>query len=398
MLYFLSDKKSCTACSACMNICPTNCISMVRDAEGFEYPVPDDRCVGCRECERVCPIENNRTESKVGITQFAVAAVTNDEKLWHESTSGGAFTEICLSFGDSETIVFGATFDGLAVVHDHVTGVSNVHMFRKSKYIQSSLSTSFGKVKEFLDAGRRVVFSGTPCQVAGLYAFLGKQYDNLLCIDLICHGVGSPKFFLSVIEFYEKKYGSKIVGYSFRHKKAKLGNLQTYLSRHRLENNRIYYVEKDVYNEFFLTQLCLRPSCGSNCKFRTSNRLSDITIADFKNKSGVFPKLRDHRNYSTIVVNSSKGLAVFNGMRDRMTMLDCDLDDIKRHNPLFYRQTTDNQLRDEFFNDYSNGLEMDLLIKKYLPPQREFGRKQCYKNFIPYRLKMWYRNLRSYLG
>lgn len=393
-MYFLKDKKDCTACTACMNVCPVDCISMIQDEEGFEYPVADERCIHCKKCERVCPIKNNKIESKIEINQYAAAAVTHNKKLWEASTSGGAFTEICNAFGDNETVVFGAKFNSLKVVHDYVVGVDNIHVFRKSKYVQSSLSCNFNKAKEFLETGNRVIFSGTPCQIAGLKSFLNKEYDNLLCIDLICHGVGSPKVFQSVIELYEEKYGRKIVEYSFRNRRIKLGNVKIYVSKHRLDNNKTYYVEKDIYNQFFLSQLCLRPSCGSNCKFRSPNRLGDITIADFKNKNGVFPKLKDYKNYSTIVVNSEKGDTVFNELQNKMNILSCEIEDIKKYNPLFYKYTNDNPRRDEFFKDYSNGLKIGLLINKYSSNQKP-SNKQLIKDLIPYRFKVWYRNLHN---
>lgn len=394
MLYFLNDKKDCTACTACMNVCPIACVSMIQDEEGFEYPVADDSCIHCKKCEQVCPIKNNKTESKIEINQYAAAAVTQNKKLWEASTSGGAFTEICNAFGDNETVIFGAKFDGLKVVHDYVVGVDNTYVFRKSKYVQSSLSSNFNKAKELLEIGNRVIFSGTPCQIAGLKSFLNKEYDNLLCIDLICHGVGSPKVFLDTIQYTAAKYGAEVREYSFRNKSFKLGNLKDNLSVYKLNNGKSKFIERDEYSQLFYSQLCLRPSCGSNCKFRSSNRLGDITIADFKNKSGIFPKLKDYKNYSTIIVNSEKGDIVFNELHNKMSILSCEIEDIKKYNPLFYKHTKDNPRRDEFFEDYLNGLEIDLLINKYSSNQKQRN-KQLIKDLIPYRFKVWYRNLHN---
>ncbi len=202
MLYFLDAKKDCTGCSACKNICPVNCISMIEDEEGFNYPVADDRCISCAKCELICPIKNKKNISDMEIKQYAAAAITKNPEVWAASSSGGAFTEICNAYGDSETIIFGARVDGLKVIHDHVVGVENIGMFRKSKYVQSSVTHHFTKAKEFLELDKRVIFTGTPCQIAGLRAYLNKEYVNLLCVDLICHGVGSPKVFQSSIEYY----------------------------------------------------------------------------------------------------------------------------------------------------------------------------------------------------
>jgi coenzyme F420-reducing hydrogenase beta subunit len=393
VLYFLKEKKDCTGCTACMSICPVNCISMKQDEEGFCYPFADDSCIQCRKCEHICPIASGRTEAKIEI-QYASAAVTKNKEIWKSSASGGAFSEICYSFGDNETVVFGARFDNLKVVHSYVIGVNNIGVFRKSKYVQSDLGNSLCKAEEFLKAGKKVIFSGTPCQIAGLKSYLGKDYENLFCVDLVCHGVGSPKVFDETLQYYRRKYGMNIETYSFRNKKIKVGNVKIHVSGHGLENRKTYYVERDVYNDFFLNQLCLRPSCANNCKFRSSNRLGDITIADFKNKEGVFPRLMDYKNYSTVVVNSKKGDLIFNILQNRMKVLPCELDDIKRYNPLFYRHTKDNPQRKDFFKDYTSGVKMEELINKYIPKQRT-SKIAAFKDFIPYIIKLWYRSIKK---
>ena len=377
-----------------MNICPVNCISMKQDEEGFYYPFADDNCIECHSCEDICPIASGRTESRIEIDQYAAAAITKNNEIWKTSSSGGAFSEICNSFGDDETAVFGARFDNLKVVHSFVIGVNNINVFRKSKYVQSDLGNSLCEAEEFLKAGKKVIFSGTPCQIAGLKSYLGKDYEKLLCIDLICHGVGSPQVFSDTLQYYGRKYGINIETYSFRNRKITVGNVKIHISGHGLENKKTNYVERDVYNDLFLHQLCLRPSCASNCKFRCSNRLGDITIADFKNKELVFPRLMDYRNYSTIVVNSKKGDLVFNILKNYMKVLPCKLDDIKRYNPLFYKHTDDNPLRNDFFKDYTNGVKMEELVDKYIA-KPNISKITILKEFIPYRIKAWYRNLRS---
>lgn len=387
MLYFIKYKKDCTGCAACLNVCPTNCITMIQDDEGFNYPVADDRCIHCKKCEKVCPIASGETQSTPEIKQYAAAAVANDIDVWKASTSGGAFTEICNAYGDQSTIIFGAAFNGLKVVHIYAVGIENIGILRKSKYVQSDIKNSFNKVRKFLEQGKKVVFSGTPCQVAGLRSYLNNEYENLFCIDLICHGVGSPKVFNEVMQYLSEKYGLEIKSYSFRNKKIIMGNLKEYISSYIFENNKGYSVERDEYNRLFFSQLCLRKSCGSNCRFRSSNRLGDITIADFKNKNKVFPELRDCKNYSTIIVNSYKGDFVYKKLGNRMTILPCDLQAIKTHNPLFYRHTEDNPLRNQFFEDFTKGVKIEELINKYIPNK---GIWEAVKDFIPYNFGLWY--------
>ncbi|EIF6174299.1 Coenzyme F420 hydrogenase/dehydrogenase, beta subunit C-terminal domain [Clostridium perfringens] len=385
ILDFIKEKKNCTGCSACLNICPVNCITMEYDEEGFLYPVYGENCIKCDKCKRVCPILNEKNEEKVKIKQIAMAAVTKSVETWKKSSSGGAFTEICNAYGDDNTIVFGATFDNLKVKHSYVIGVKNIDVFRKSKYIQSDLGNSFKKVYEFLKQDKKVIFSGTPCQISGLRSYLGKNYENLLCIDLICHGVGSQKVFDKIIKFDENKYGYKIKKYTFRYKKVFMGNFSEYSSEYIFEDNKSKVVNYDNYNKLFLSQLCLRNCCQDNCKFRTSNRLSDITIADFKNKIGVFPNLKDYKNYSTIVINSKKGLILLKDLKKSMDIIECDLDIIKKNNPLFYRYTNSNKDRDKFFYDFKNGVSMDILIDKYCKSEKI--KFPILRRLIPYKLK-----------
>ncbi|MGE4588695.1 MAG: Coenzyme F420 hydrogenase/dehydrogenase, beta subunit C-terminal domain [Acidaminococcaceae bacterium] len=386
MLNFIKEKKNCTGCAACYNICPIGCISMLEDEEGFLYPSADERCIHCNKCITVCPIFNNKIEKKLEIEQYGVAAISNDNSVWNASSSGGAFSEICNVFGDNDTVIFGAAFEELKVKHLWVTGVENIDIFRKSKYVQSDLSNNFKQAEDFLRQGRKVIFSGTPCQIAGLKSYLKQEYDNLLCIDLICHGVGSPKVFKASLSYMETRYNAKITKYTFRYKKVKFGNFREYMSQYVFDDYKEFLVDKDVYNQLFLAQLCLRPSCQSNCYFRTVNRISDITIADFKNKIKIFPRLNDFRNYSTIIVNSEKGDAVLKKLYTKMSILPCRLTDIIAYNPLFCKNTVDNKMRNLFFTDFIAGLEINFLIKKYLGRVKE-DKFVFLKSLIPYRFK-----------
>lgn len=387
MLDFINDKKNCTGCSACVNICPVNCISMKEDEKGFLYPSADDRCINCDKCRDVCPIYNNETEKKPNLQQHASAAVTKDINVWKKSTSGGAFTEICNIYGDEETIIYGATFENKKVIHTSAVGVKNIDIFRKSKYVQSDLKNTFNEAKKCLENGKRVIFSGTPCQIAGLRSYLSKDYRKLLCIDLICHGVGSPKVFSKYLDYLNEQYKSNLVNYTFRYKKVLFGNFENYLSKYEFSDGNSDFVFKDEYNEMFLSQLCLRDSCQSNCQFRNVNRMGDITIADFKAKRKIFPNLIDYRNYSTIVVNTKKGNEVYNDLNQKMDIYPCDIEDIKKYNPLFYRTTKGNAFRNDFFDDFENGMKMKNLISKYVS-RKDKSIKDHIKKVIPFKVKM----------
>lgn len=366
----------CTGCGACVSACPLQCIHFEYDDEGFLYPYVGNECMECGLCAEICPILSGKTERTSCFEQYAVAAVSHNRSTCCASTSGGAFTEICQAYGDHDTVIFGARFDGLRVAHAHVIGVENIAPFRKSKYVQSDIGMCLMEAKAFLDEGRRVIFSGTPCQIAGLKSFLGKDYDHLLCIDLICHGVGSPKVFQSALNHIEKRAGAKLVGYSFRNQIVRCGNHRDFISCYEFIDGRRIYNDRDIYQAFYLSQLCLRSSCGKNCRFRNPNRLSDLTIADYKEKYIVFPNLMDHRNYSTIIINNTRGDAVFRSLSGRMKILPCRMSDIEKFNPLFFHTTPDNPERERFFSLFREGVGYEDLASRFslsCLPQRKYG-------------------------
>lgn len=388
MLDFIIDKENCTGCTACFNACPVNCISMIDDEEGFKYPHSSEDCIECGKCKKVCPVLNKAEEKSLEYkNQHCVAAISKNNEVWLNSTSGGAFTEICNTYGDSETVIFGAKFNGLNIIHSYVVGVENLYEFRKSKYIQSDLGNSFSEVRRFLKENKKVIFSGTPCQIAGLKSYLNKEYLNLLCIDLICHGVGSQKVFNDCLADLSKTYCSEIIKYDFRYKDRKRNKHFDYTTQYHLKSGKKSILELDNYNKLFLSQLCIRPSCQERCIYRNKNRLSDITIADFKGKPRIFPLDKDSRNYSTIVINSKKGENVFENLHNRMKMLECEMKDIEKYNPLFFKHTQDNQDRDSFFKDYINGKSIDELVSKYTKKEKKTLLNKV-KRVMPYSVKL----------
>ena len=344
-------------CSACMAACPVNCITMQTDQEGFWYPHSSDACINCGKCERVCPV--SKTDDTANHDeQFAYACLSKDDAIWRRSASGGAFSEICIAWGDDKTIVVGAAWDGLRVHHVCVEGVINIAKLCKSKYVASYPENTFKEIKNYLKEGRKVIYCGVPCQVAGLNSYLSHSYDNLLTIDLICHGAGSPIVFDSAIHKMEKQFGESIEGYEFRAKRSCYE--QDHLNSITMRKSKRYIIS-DPYIQLFLKQNCLRPSCGEHCKFRVKNRQGDLTIADFKGLSDVFPELLGcKRNYSSIVTNNKKGESIIPRLKDRMIVLPCAVADIGKYNPLFERQTWFSSDRNQFFSDFVKDRETAL--------------------------------------
>jgi coenzyme F420-reducing hydrogenase beta subunit len=395
LLDFINRKQDCTGCGACLNACPNGAITMYMDEEGFFYPQQNGSCIHCDKCRNVCPLGCCGAPVCHTALQHACAAVSKDNSIWKASTSGGAFTEICRAFGDDNTVIFGAAFDGLQAMHRYVIGSDQMHVFRKSKYVQSDTGLCYRSILAFLEENKNVVFSGTPCQVAGLRNYLERDYDHLLCIDLICHGVGSPAVFKAFLCYLETKYGSRLHSYTFRVKNIFLGNFALYVSRYEFENGKTIFMETDEYTRLFLQQLCLRPSCAENCQFRTSERSGDLTIGDFKRRDEVFPDVADYRNYSTIVVNSEKGDRVLRSLDKTMKILPCELEHVKKFNPLFYSTTKGNPLREDFFKDFSNGMDFHDLVQIYTAPPMGMRWADRMKRMLPYEFKTLVRRIRS---
>ncbi len=360
MLYFTEQTSDCTGCSACMAACPVGCITMTPDEEGFLYPVASDQCIHCNRCRAVCPLsDTDGAMLPQTVTQTAVCALTKDNTVWQQSASGGAFSEICRAFGDENTIVCGAAWDGLRVHHVCVEGVQAIAPLRKSKYVASHPEGVFAQIKRYLADGRSVVFCGTPCQVAGLRRFLGGTQERLLLIDLICHGVGSPSVFAACVDTLSRQFGATITSYEFRAKKIGRG-----------EDNAIY-LKNDPYIQLFLSQNILRPSCAEHCRFRCADRQGDLTLGDFKGLAHVFASLNgSDKNYSTVVANSEKGHRVLQALTSSMYTYACTTKDVEAYNPLFSKQTRSSDDRDRFFEDFRK--DPAAAIQQWTKPARIF--------------------------
>ena len=327
--------------------------------------------------------------------------MSKDSNTWEKSTSGGAFTEICKAYNSDNTYFVGAMWDGLYVRHAIVDSINDIYLFQKSKYISSDLGETFREIKKLLNDGKRVLFSGTPCQVAGLKNYLNHNYDNLFLIDLICHGVGSQKVFFECIKYYEQKYECSVIGYEFRSKKNVYRS--DYISKYLIQDKskiKEMLLEKDEYNQLFLSQRCIRKSCGENCKYRTRCRGGDITLADFKGLEQVFPELLGtKKNYSTIVFNTTKGKKLFEELSKNLKLKECLIENIEEYNPLFSKQTWYATDRNEFFEDFL--LNPQMAISKWTMEGRKiefsllreiFNRIPCWLRRQIYRIRRWKQN------
>lgn len=380
----LAEHDKCTGCGICAAVCVTNSIRMVVDKEGFAFPKIESGCIDCGVCSRSCPIINRPIMSY--IDQEACIAIHRDKELWNKSSSGGAFSAICQLFGDDKTIIFGALFDADSkrIRHDCVEGVNNIGIFRGSKYVQSDLGDCLFKLKKHLDCGRKVIFSGTPCQVSAVRKFLaGKCYKNLLCIDLICHGVGSPAIFQSYIDYLEKRSQSKVINYNFRHKIIKYGIQRLYNSQVTYANGLVTIMPDDAYLNLFMQKIICRRSCDC-CDYTCTQRMGDLTIGDAKQMYTIIPAATGSRNGSVVICNTSTGKVIFDCLSEMMITYPCEVKDIIKTNPPFSKCVHSSPVRKSVFKHYTKGCDMALFMSRWT---RKLTLMQKIKACVPEKFK-----------
>lgn len=315
-MIIVRNKQDCCGCSACAQRCPKQCISMQMDNEGFLYPQVDiSKCVDCHLCEKVCPVIN-QYDTRTPLNVYA--AKNSDDEVRHQSSSGGIFTLLAEQTIKDGGVVFGACWDkDWNVKHDYIDNISDLQKFRSSKYLQSVIGDNYLKAEQFLRIGRKVMFTGTPCQIAGLKHFLRKEYDNLLAVEIICHSVPSPgvwqqylttrlhtlkwnKSDIRNISFRDKKTGWKTYSFVIENKD---GNIFTELS------------SRNAFMRGFLADLYTRPSCHA-CPAKQLKSGSDLTLGDFWGIESLMPEIDDDKGVSAIIVNTERGHQLLKSIGD----------------------------------------------------------------------------------
>lgn len=362
----IKDKKDCCGCGACVNICPKKCIELIEDNEGFLYPeVNKAICFNCKLCENVCPISNKKSLSNEIIEAYASYA--KDDYIREKSSSGGMFSLIANEILNDNGVVFGAVFDkDFSVKHVAIDNVDDLNLLRGSKYLQSRIEDTYQKAKEYLENGTMVLFSGVACQIAGLKTFLGKEYENLYTVDVLCHGVPSPKLWQKYIDYQEKMYNSKVEKIIFRHKKYGWKKYEVFLEF----SNKTSYEKKhyeDIFMRLFLKDVCLRPSCHS-CRFKELDRPSDITLGDCWGINKVMPEMDDDKGTSIVLIHSKNGKLLLENIEKDLVLKMGDVDEILPKYADSRKSVKKHKNRDKFFNKLNKkNIKIDSLVKLIEP-------------------------------
>lgn len=310
------DKIDCCGCTACSKRCPVGAIEMISDDEGFMYPnIDNSKCIHCGLCERIC------SNNPVNVSEFKqefYAAKTKNEDDRKRSRSGGLFFEAAKHVINMQGSVYGAAIINNVVKHIRGITLEDCILMQGSKYVESDLNDCYLEIERDLLDNMYVLFSGTACQVAGLYAFLSVKknlsLDKLFTIDIVCHGVASSKIFKDYIHFLENKYNSEINKFNFRNKSYGWAlHYETFEVKNKTISNR-------SWTNLFYSNQCLRPSCGK-CAFASYNRPGDLTIADFWGLNKINPEFDDDKGVSTVIINSFKGKELFNICSENMNIL-----------------------------------------------------------------------------
>ena len=349
----------CSGCSLCADVCPRNAVIMKRDEEGFFRPYIDGSlCVDCGLCQKKCPV-NTKNPSIAG---EVYAAYSKRSEIREKSSSGGILYHIADSILRSGGVVFGAGYgEDMKIVHKCVDSHEGLKELMGSKYVQSNTQGVYKTIKEYVAEGKKVLFSGTPCQCAAVRSYIGEN-ENLYLVDFICHGVPTP----SLWEKYIKEEFPKAKAASFRSKDIGWEEFSM-----RIETGEKTYScsqYKDPYLRMFLRNTPLRPSCY-NCTWKGNDGYSsNITLADFWGISKVYPWMNDDKGTSVVIVRDEKGKEIFDLISKDLILKQTDIKDVAKINVAYGESASKPESREAFFEDMKKGLSFKELSAAYAKP------------------------------
>lgn len=352
----ITDKSKCTGCTACVTSCPVQCIVMRRDRQGFDYPVANpDICIGCGKCDSVCPVINPAEPVK----PLATFAAKVQEHL-AGSSSGGVFPYLATKVLDEGGVVFGAVLnDDMTVGHAEAETAAEIDRMRGSKYVQSDLYSVLEDVKTYLSQGRKVLFTGTPCQIAGLKSYLGNDPEGLLTVEVACHGVPSPGLWAKYVEALGRRHKGNITSVTFKDKSRSWMHYD-FVVENASGRFAVPYMD-DPYMALFVQDMTLRPSCHE-CPSRFGKSGSDIALADMWTVGKLAKEFDDDKGTSLVIANSDKGMKALESLDRR----EVPSDSATEGNSGFAARTDVPQRRDEFFAGYHSAKDLIAYMKGFV--------------------------------
>ncbi len=377
MLPGLNNKNNCCGCRACEEICSKNAISMVINDRGFMYPQIDEEvCVSCGLCKKVCP-NLNFPKPNVEVKE-ATVAIHNNVVVLGKSSSGGAFNAIINAWNTQNkcrSYVTGVRWkEDFSIFNDISNDPIVIQQFSKSKYMLSDTAGIFTKAKNKVLSGERVLFSGTPCQVAAFRNVLGREYDNMLLVDIVCHGAPSSTLIKSHIAELERRKGKHVISWSFRDKTPIDGKISSRSARADYvdETYEHFEIHEDAYLRLYYGRMAYRPSCGS-CRFASPERISDITICDAHHINELYPDLSVEKGVSVILFHTRKGLQLKNSIAKLMTLYPIEYDWAVDHNEQLHKPTTIHVNTDKFYEELLSGRSFEESVD--IAMHRSFAQK-----------------------
>lgn len=356
------EKQMCCGCNACSQVCPISCIDMKYDEEGFDYPkVNEEICINCNLCEEVCPFLNKREKR----LPKQVLGMTNlDDDILMDSSSGGVFGGLATYVLSQGGIVFGAAYnDENKVEHIGIEDESSLIRLRHSKYVQSDIKSTFVEAEVALKSGRYVLFTGTPCQISGLRNFLHTDYDKLYLVDIICHGVPSPKVWERHLNEVRNLASSNLKKVVFRDKENGWGVVTKYYYSDSKKDISIDDAN-DIYYMGFVKDIFLRPSCY-NCQVRHFTSGSNITIGDFWRIQKTHPERYDRMGVSSVMVNDEKGEKLIEKVIEGFSVFESNIENVHKGNPNIFSSQQEPKIRNDFFVRFNRGEKLSSLIEYY---------------------------------
>ena len=386
----VENKTNCTGCGACYNVCPVNAITMQGDTYGFYKPVIDkSKCTNCGLCEKICPLDNYKSKNN---EPKAYALINKDETTRLKCASGGAFSAFAKLVLEQNGIVYGVIWnDDIVAIHSRAKNIEQLEKMYSSKYVQANTLDTFKQAKKDLEDGTFVLYSGTPCQIAGLKSYLKKDYENLITIDLVCHGVPSQLVFEKYKREFMKKITNKenIININFR---SKIKGWSPHLIITTTTTTTITNKKdsKDDYMKAFLNNLSINFSC-LNCQFNTIPRIADMSLADFWGVDEYDESLNDNKGTSIVLVNNKKGQDLLGKIETSCILQEVPLKVATKRNTNIYSSSKPHKNREKFLeyvciknNTLNSGVKKYLKIPFHIVIYRLLP--QFAKNFIKYKI------------